>query len=84
LLDKILDILKDILFGVTTYEMTRDALKLKWHVERALMLVSIGDMLGIPLTSYYRLRLIPYLLPTIEVWKTSILKERDILESLLS
>jgi len=82
LLSRIKDAFKGILLGLTVYEMAHDALKTKRHIEQALMLASIGDMLGLPVSSYYRLRLIPYWYPKIENWKTTLLKEKDLLDKI--
>ena len=79
-----LGILRSILIGATVYEMAQQALKMKWHAEQMFMLVSVGDIVGIPIGSYYRLKLMPYFLPKIEAWKRSLLKERDLLEELIS
>jgi hypothetical protein len=48
------------------------------------MLVSIGDMIGFPTISYYRLKLIPYWLPQIKNWKIALLKEKDIIDRFFS
>ena len=84
IVSRALGILRSMLFGATVYDMVQEALKMKWQVERMFMLVSIGDMVGIPISSYYRLRLIPYCIPKIEAWKRALLKEKDILEALAS
>jgi hypothetical protein len=81
---KVKRILKSILFGATTFEMAQDALRLRQCAEQALMLVSIGDMIGFPTISYYRLKLIPYWLPQIKNWKTALLKEKDIIDRFFS
>lgn len=81
---KVKQILKSILFGATTFEMAQDALRLRQCAEQALMLVSIGDMIGFPTISYYRLKLIPYWLPQIKNWKTALLKEKDIIDRFFS
>jgi len=84
ILSRALGILRSMLFGATVYDMVQEALKMKWQVEQMLMLVSIGDMVGLPICGYYRLRLIPHSLPGIEAWKRAFLKEKDILEVLAS
>ena len=84
LLSRIKEAFKGILLGVTVYEMAQDALRMKRFAEQALMLVSIGDMLGVPVSSYYRLRLIPYWYPKIESWKTGLLKEKDLIDKIVS
>jgi len=83
-LGKVKDILKSILFGATVFDMAQDALKMRWYAEQALMLASIGDMLGLPIVTYYRLRLLPYWIHKIKTWKTAVLKEKDITEKILS
>jgi hypothetical protein len=43
------------------------------------MLMVFGDLLGLPLLPpYYSMRLLPYILPSIEKWKRSILREKDL------
>ena len=38
-----------------------------------------GDMLGVPvLPPYYAMRLLPFVVPQIETWKRSILREREL------
>jgi len=38
-----------------------------------------GDVLGVPiLPPYYALRLLPYVVPNIARWRTSMLRERDL------
>jgi len=83
-LSKAKDILKSILLGATVYDMAQDALRMKWYVEQALMLASIGDMLGFPVVSYYRLKLIPYWILKIQSWKMAVLKEKDVVDKIIS
>jgi hypothetical protein len=43
------------------------------------MLVVFGDLVGLPLLPpYYSMRLLPYIIPSIEKWKRSILREKDL------
>jgi hypothetical protein len=43
------------------------------------MLIVFGDLVGLPLLPpYYAMRLVPYILPTIETWKRSLLREKDL------
>lgn len=80
---KVKDALKSILLGATVYDMVQDTVRLKWYMEQALILVSVGDMLGLPVSSYYRLRLIPYWINKFKSWKMNILKERDIIDKMI-
>jgi hypothetical protein len=84
IVSRALGILRSMLFGATVYDMVQEALKMKWQAEQMLMLVAIGDMVGIPVCSYYRLKVIPHFLPRIEAWKRALLKEKDVLEALAS
>ena len=65
--------------GITIYEMVRDLNKERGMIERLFILVVFGDVLGVPiLPPYYALRLLPYVVPNIEGWRYSLLRERDL------
>jgi hypothetical protein len=69
----------EMLYGMTIYEMVRDLNKERAHREHLFVLVVFGDILGVPiLPPYYTMRLLPYVLPQIAGWKSSMLRERDI------
>jgi hypothetical protein len=69
----------EIFYGMTVYEMVRGLYKERAQLEHLFVLVVFGDFLGIPiLPPYYTLRLLPYVLPSLKGWRTSILRERDI------
>ena len=71
--------LRDILYGMTTYEMVRDLRKVRARLEHLFVLITMGDLLGIPiLPPYYSLRLLPYVVPCIEGWRCCLLRERDL------
>ena len=71
--------LRDILYGMTTYEMVRDLRKERARLEHLFVLITMGDLLGIPiLPPYYSLRLLPYVVPRIEGWRCCLLRERDL------
>jgi hypothetical protein len=71
--------LRDILYGMTTYEMARDLGKERARLEHLFVMITMGDLLGIPiLPPYYSLRLLPYVLPRIEGWRCCLLRERDL------
>jgi hypothetical protein len=71
--------LGDIIYGASVYEMRRDLMKQRSHLEHLFILIVFGDFLGIPvLPPYYTLRLLPYAMPNITGWKRSMLRERDL------
>jgi hypothetical protein len=69
----------ELLYGMTTYDWVRDMRRERGEVERLFILVTFGDIVGIPiLPPYYTLRLLPYVVPAINRWKHSLLRERDL------
>lgn len=82
-LPKIGSALRDILYGMTLYEWRLELEKERGQVERAFVLTVFGDLLGIPiLPPYYTLRLLPYVVPRVESWRRSMLRERDLTDLL--
>jgi hypothetical protein len=63
---------------MTTYEWARDVRRQRGEVERLFVLITFGDLIGIPiLPPYYTLRLLPYTVPLVNRWRRSLLRERD-------
>jgi hypothetical protein len=72
-------IVGQVFYGMTTFEWVRDIRRERGDVERLFILMTFGDLLGIPiLPPYYTLQLLPYIVPTINQWKRSLLRERDL------
>lgn len=72
-------VLGQMLYGMTVYEMVRDLNKNRGQLERMFVLITFGDLLGIPvLPPYYTMRLLPYVVPNINAWKHSLMRERDL------
>lgn len=72
-------VLGQMIYGMTVYEMVRDLRKERGHLERMFVLITFGDLLGLPiLPPYYTLRLLPYIVPNINAWKHSLMRERDL------
>lgn len=68
----------EFIYGASTYEWVRSVQRERGEVERLFALVTFGDLMGLPiLPPYYTLRLLPYVVPTINSWKRSLLRERD-------
>jgi hypothetical protein len=69
---------REFLYGMFGMEFAEHALEMRGSLESLFMLVTIGDMLGIPvLPPYYSLRLVPYVLPQIATWKRRVMRERE-------
>ncbi|MGI9100879.1 MAG: hypothetical protein ACR2IF_00410 [Terriglobales bacterium] len=70
---------REFIHGLYAYEFERQALEMRGELESAFMLITVGDMLGVPvLPPLYSLRLLPYLAPEIEKWKRRVTRERDL------
>ena len=68
----------EYIYGMTTYEWARDVRRQRGEVERLFVLITFGDLIGIPiLPPYYTLRLLPYVVPLVNRWRRSLLRERD-------
>ena len=75
--------LGQIFYGATVYDWIRELEKERGMVERLFVLVVFGDVLGVPiLPPYYALRLLPYVVPNIETWRYSMMRERDLVDLL--
>lgn len=78
-----MDSVKSVLYGMAGHDMARFALKTRGSMEHLFILVTMGDLLGVPiLPPYYSLRLLPYVVPQIATWKRRMLRERDLTDAL--
>ena len=69
----------EVWYGMTAYEFVISLRRRRAYLERIFVLVMFGDLLGIPiLPPYYSLRLLPFVVPNINRWKYSMLRERDL------
>jgi hypothetical protein len=74
--------LREIFYGMTGYEFAQHARHLRSERETLLLLLTFGDMVGLPvLPPYYSLRLLPYVIPELEAWKRRVLRERHPLDN---
>jgi hypothetical protein len=79
----IMSVFKDIVYGMSSHEMARHAVRTRASMEHLFILITMGDLLGVPiLPPYYSLRLLPYVIPQISSWKRRMLRERDITDVL--
>lgn len=73
----------DYIYGMAAHEQTRFALKTRGSMEHLFILITMGDLLGVPiLPPYYSLRLLPYVVPQISTWKRRMLREKDLTDAL--
>lgn len=74
---------KEFVYGVAAHDSARFALKTRSSMEHLFILITMGDMLGVPiLPPYYSLRLLPYVVPQISTWKRRMLREKDLTDAL--
>jgi hypothetical protein len=79
----LLKVLREILYGMTVHEMDLELRKERGNLDHLFMLAVFGDLVGLPLLPpYYSMRLLPYIVPSIEKWKRSLLREKDLTDFL--
>jgi len=71
-------IVREFLYGMFGMEVAEHALEMRASLESLFMLATVGDMIGVPvLPPYYSLRLLPFIIPNISVWKRRVLREKE-------
>jgi len=81
LFNRLKQALKDFLFGAAYLEFEQTARQEKLARLDLILLLSFGDVLGLPVSRpYYALRLLPHLFPALGPWKKRLLKEKDLTE----
>jgi hypothetical protein len=81
ILRKVYQTVSEVFYGMTVYDWVHELSKARNEQDRLFTLIVYGDLLGIPLLPpYYTLRLIPYMVPTLQNWRRSILRERDFVD----
>lgn len=82
-LERIKTAFGDYVYGMASHDMTHQALKTRGSMEHLFILITMGDLLGVPiLPPYYSLRLLPYVVPQIATWKRRMLREKDLTDAL--
>src|SRR5688572_33313602 len=72
---------KQVTYGVAAHDMTRYALRTRASIEHLFILVTMGDMLGVPiLPPHYSMRLLAYVVPEVATWTRRRLREQDVTE----
>jgi hypothetical protein len=70
---------REFLYGLIGYEFERQALEMRGELDSMFMLITLGDMLGVPvIPPLYSLRILPYVVPNIASWKRRVMRERDL------
>jgi hypothetical protein len=70
---------REFIYGFYGYEFERQALEMRGELESIFLLLTLGDMLGVPIVPpLYSLRILPYVTPQIENWKRRTVRERDL------
>jgi hypothetical protein len=79
----VLKVFRDVVYGMASHEMTRHAVRTRASMEHLFILITMGDLLGVPIPPpYYSLRLLPYVTPQVAGWKRRMLRERDLTDVL--
>jgi hypothetical protein len=75
--------LREIVYGMAAHDMSRYAVRTRASMEHLFILITMGDLLGVPiLPPYYSLRLLPYVVPQIATWKRRMLREKDVSDAM--
>jgi hypothetical protein len=71
--------LREILYGMTVHEMDLELRKEIGSLDHLFMLVVFGDLVALPLLPpYHSMRLLPFIIPSLQTWKRSVLREKDL------
>jgi len=74
---------REFIYGMAAHDTARFALKTRGSMEHLFILITMGDLLGVPiLPPYYSLRILPYVVPQVSTWKRRMLRERDLTDAL--
>ena len=74
--------IREFFYGLYAYEFEIQELEMRGELETAFMLITFGDMLGVPvMPPVYSLRILPYVVPNMAQWKRRVLRERDMPEN---
>lgn len=72
----------EFFYGMNAYEFERQALELRGSLENVFIAVTLGDMLGLPIIPpLYALRVLPYVVPRVQMWKRRVAREREVFDS---
>lgn len=78
---KVLDALREFMYGMTGHEFAREAMAMRASLETIFMVTVVGDMIGLPvMPPFYSLRVLPFVVPQISTWRRRVLRERHFTE----
>ncbi len=73
----------EVLYGMAVHDMVRANLKARGSLEHLFILITFGDLVGVPiLPPYYAMRLLPFIVPEINGWRRRMARERDYLDAI--
>ena len=82
-LSRLFSTARDIMYGMASHDMSRYAMRTRASMEHLFILITMGDLLGVPiLPPYYSLRLLPYVVPQVATWKRRMLREKDLTDAM--
>lgn len=82
-MNPLLRTLTEVLYGMAVHDQVRALARRRGMLEHLFVLISFGDLLGMPvLPPYYSLRLLPFVVPSINNWRRRMLRERDVLDTM--
>jgi hypothetical protein len=71
--------LREFFYGMTVHDLAVETRHARGELDHLFMLIVFGDLVGLPiLPPYYSMRLLPYVMPSIQRWKRSALREKDL------
>lgn len=74
----------EVLYGMALHDMARANLRQRASLEHLFILITFGDMVGVPiLPPYYCMRLLPFIVPEINGWRRRLLRERDLMDAIM-
>jgi hypothetical protein len=74
-------VFREVIYGMALHDMARANLRARASLEHLFILITFGDMVGVPiLPPYYCMRLLPFIVPEINGWRRRLLRERDYLD----
>ncbi len=69
------------MYGLTGRQFVHHALEMRNEAEALFLLATVGDLAGLPiLPPIYTLRLLPYVVPEIAVWKRQLARGKEFWE----